>query len=362
MFGPDKCLILKQNGEVVGIENATGDEEVFEGILLPGLINCHCHIELSHLKGKIPQHTGLVDFVMQVMQLRFADDAEKKRAMQAAIASMQDEGVVAVGDICNTADSIAQKKQSNIRWKNFVEVSGFVASSAQTRFNAGVTIAKQFDEAVIVPHAPYSVSNKLFELIGDANADLISIHNQETEEEDRFLENKEGGFLKLYKAMGVQIDQFQPTGNSSMHAWLPYFTKQQIISVHNTFTHEEDLDFAMQHPEIFFCVCINANLYIENKVPDLDLFLKKNAQIVIGTDSLASNQRLSILEEMRVLQEQFPHVSLATILTWATSNGAKALQFDQLGSFEKGKTPGVVLLQHTQQLRIDENSRLKKIL
>ena len=72
--------------------------------------------------------------------------------------------------------------------------------------------------------------------------------------------------------------------------------------------------------------------------------IENNLAIVFGTDSLASNHQLSLAAEMRTIRDNFPSVKIEQLLGWATINGAKALQLDNiLGSFEKGKKPGVVL-------------------
>jgi cytosine/adenosine deaminase-related metal-dependent hydrolase len=93
-------------------------------------------------------------------------------------------------------------------------------------------------------------------------------------------------------------------------------------------------------------------LYIENKTPPVELLMKNNCEIVLGTDSYSSNWQLSIAAEIKTIKEKFPNRPIETILKWATSNGAKALnRIHELGSFKKGKQPGVVLLQN------DFNSR-----
>ena len=105
---------------------------------------------------------------------------------------------------------------------------------------------------------------------------------------------------------------------------------------------------------MYFCLCPNANVYISNKLPDINLFVRNQCNIVLGTDSLASNDQLSILEEINTLQKAYPDLSLSEMLKWATSNGAKALKIDdKYGSFEKGKTPGVVLIQNESVVNLE---------
>jgi cytosine/adenosine deaminase-related metal-dependent hydrolase len=136
---------------------------------------------------------------------------------------------------------------------------------------------------------------------------------------------------------------------------LPYYlpllcAAKNIILVHNTYTSEEDINFALRcvqpyHQQLFWCICIRANLYIENALPPIDLLKKKGCKIVIGTDSLASNADLNLLGEIQAILHYFPMLGLEEVLSWATYEGAKALQMEkELGSFQKGKKPGVIVI------------------
>ena len=117
-----------------------------------------------------------------------------------------------------------------------------------------------------------------------------------------------------------------------------------------------------QTPNLFFCLCPNANLYISGQLPDVDLLLRHGCTIVTGTDSLASNHRLSILEELKTLQYRFPHLSTATLLQWATRNGAEALQLDSvLGSFTPGRQPGVLLIENMEGEKFTERSEVRRL-
>lgn len=337
--------------DVVEAADAGDDVQELTGWLSPGFVNAHCHIELSHLKGAIPQHTGLPAFVQQIVQGREAEQVVIETAMAAAASELYETGTVAVGDICNTTHSIAMKQQSPLYWHNFVEVSGFIDATAASRLAAAEAVLGAFKAAgfenssSLVPHAPYSVSRTLFQLINEKTAgQIISIHNQETRAENELFELGTGGFLTLYDQLGIDISGFHPTGASSLQSWIASFNNsQQIISVHNTFTNAADLEIAkhIQH----FCVCIQANLYIENSLPPLLLLQQQHRNMVVGTDSLASNTSLNIWNELQTIREHFPTIPLEILLQWATSNGAAALNIsDRFGSFEKGKKPGLVLI------------------
>jgi cytosine/adenosine deaminase-related metal-dependent hydrolase len=379
MLSAPTVLITDGSGviiDLVNIEEAGDGIEEFKGIISPGFVNAHCHLELSHLKGRIPENTGLVEFVKQVMNNRSKGNEQQLEAMEQADSKMYHSGIVAVGDICNSTDSIAVKQSSKILWHNFIEVSGFVGDTANARLEAMKLVSDQFKNELpfqpktLSPHAPYSVSKKLFHLLNEqTEAQLITIHNQESTAEDELYLAKQGGFLALYTNFEIDISSFEPSGKSSVQSWLPYFNKQQsILSVHNTYTSESDIDFLIKysekHSSLFsYCICINANNYIEQKNPPIKMLMNSDCNIVIGTDSLASNHQLNILEELKTIQlSNNPIFPLSILLKWATINGAKALQLDSLvGSFEKGKKPGVVLIENIQQFQLNQQSSARRI-
>jgi cytosine/adenosine deaminase-related metal-dependent hydrolase len=340
----------------------------YEGALVPGLINTHCHLELSHLWNKIPRHTGLPGFVQQVMQQRQASDAEIEEAMLEADAAMQANGIVAVGDISNQLRSRAVKLQSKLYYHTFVEAMGFNPERATEIINNAATLQLAFAplRATIVPHAPYSVSEPLFAAIQAASGkpeESISIHNQETAEENSFFEKKTGHFLKLYEFLGLDISFFEARGKSSLQSYLPLMaTGTKTLLVHNTFTSRADLEFAAgMHENLFWCLCPKANLYIENRLPDIDLLREAGVKITLGTDSLASNDQLNILAEMKTLQDE-ADVPFDLLLRWATLNGAAFLGItERFGSFEPGKQPGVNWIAHLDGDRLTAASSIARL-
>lgn len=363
-------------------EEAGEGVEHFEGILSPGFVNCHCHLELSHMKGKIPEKTGLVDFVFKVVTERGASEEEILVAIAHAETEMKAAGIVAVGDICNNTLALPQKQKGNLHYCNFIEASGWLPAVSELRFERAKAIydaclqaqkrtnpksdpqpqttdhRPQTLSCSIVPHAPYSVSEDLWQAIQPCfKGKVVSIHNQETRFEDEFFLHGTGDFQRMYELMKIDNRHHLPTKRSSLQS---YFDKlagaEKIILVHNTFTKEEDVKFVngerslenekpkASQPQTFFCLCVNANQYIEDALPPIEMLRKNKCNIVLGTDSLASNWSLSILDEIKTIRKALPQISLEEMLRWATSSGAKALNMEgRLGSFESGKNPGVVL-------------------
>lgn len=353
-------LAINENGGIQDI--LTKDEidplkiESFEGIITPGFINTHCHLELSHLKTKIPEHTGIVDFGLGIIKHRNEASLHmQEECMRLADAEMKIHGIVAVGDISNTNLSIAVKQQSELYYHTFVELIALNPQRADLVMDHGNQLLEEFEQnklrASLAPHAPYTASLRLINLISEQckrSKQPTSIHNQESKAENDFFQFKKGDYLRMYEALSIPIEYFVPTGKSSLQSMLDGLDANvNSLLVHNTFSSAEDIIRAHAVlKNVYWCLCPNANLYIEDCLPNLNLLLAQNGQLTIGTDSLASNHSLSIISEVNVLLNQFPDVSLETLLCAATFNGAKFLGIDQqYGSIEKNKKPGINLLE-----------------
>lgn len=362
---PNGIVAVSANGtikEVMLAEDANAPDasriERFEGALCPGFINAHCHLELSHMKGLVPERTGLPAFIMQIVSRRHEKADEKMNAIRLADEEMWRNGIQAVGDICNTADTLETKKNSRIDYHSFVEVFSFDSSKADDVLQEGIRVAKEYQQngqrATIVPHAPYSVSERLFNGIKDQQKQFsgtISIHNQETESENEMFVSGSGELVELFKKFGEDFSSFQPQFKSSLDYHLSQLPQNQpAILVHNTMTKAEEFEAVKSiRNDVFWCVCAQANKYIEDRIPNIPMWLEKEVNICVGTDSLASNHQLSILEELKLIQSNNPQISLQQLLKAATITGAKALQMDkEKGSFHKGKLPGILWLKNVK--------------
>lgn len=342
-----------------------------DGAICPGFINTHCHVELSHLKGKIKKKTGLIDFIKQVQQARKAD-SEKIVLGAAAKADhdMMENGIVAVGDIVNTGATVNIKAESKLYYHTFVETFGFVPAQAREVFDKALDLLNGFkpQSCSVTPHAAYSVSKELFKLIrkySDNTENLISLHNQESEEENKFYRYKLGDFNDLYAHFGIDISHFKPQARNSLQSVIPLLNnKQKILLVHNTYTNLKDIYFLKRFDhKINWCFCPNANLYIEDRLPKIELFLDQDLNIMLGTDSLASNDSLCILTEMRTLQQKYPSLTTATLMEWGTINGARYLGIDdEKGTIETGKTPGLNLITNLDGLKLTPDSKVKRLI
>jgi cytosine/adenosine deaminase-related metal-dependent hydrolase len=368
-------IVAIEDGKVIGVYKDIdtsinkADVKTFSGVLIPGFVNTHCHLELSHLLNVIPEKTGLVEFIGKVMENRGKDTEEIITAMQKADQFMFENGIQAVGDHANTAISAEIKNTSKIVYHTFVEIIGLKEEEVNAKIDEARDIEFYFDSthSSITPHAPYSCSKSLFKAFKKSVSEdnIISIHNQESEEENKLFRYKTGDFLNFYEKIGLDLNEFKAQARNSIQSYLNYLpASNHTILVHNTYTSIKDLDFITRMGrKVTLCLCPKANLYIENVLPKVQLFNNHKFDIALGTDSLASNNNLSILDELKTLHQANRELNILETIKWATINGAKALGLEkELGSLEVGKTPGLVLLKNITNLKITDEVTLERII
>ncbi len=371
LYAGEKVLIKDQQGTIIDIvdrDDAGEDVRRIDGLLCPGFVNAHCHLELSHMKGLIERGSGMSGFISSLMIQRFSDKSKIAEAIAEAEEEMISEGIVAVGDICNTEDSIHQKQSGKLYYHNFIEALGLDPAMSSRRFAAAEALYNQFVDlglvASMVPHAPYSVSDELFRLISaHSSGKVISMHNQESQEETDFSMSAEGAMKDLFIAMNIPETALRARHKRSLPAVIDHLSSaQKVLLVHNVVTNELDVAEAAVRgmDRYYWCLCPRANQYITGMLPDLQLLTQHSEQFVIGTDSLASNSSLSFLEELKLLVNKFNWLTTADLLKWATINGARALNIDdRFGSFRKGMRPGIVCIDAITDGKISDASRVK---
>ncbi|HNP48775.1 MAG TPA: amidohydrolase family protein [Bacteroidia bacterium] len=365
-------LVMEDDGRVIEIidpkihpeefkrlNSDPGKLEIFHGILCPGFVNAHCHLELSHLKGKLDERKRLPAFLKQVSSMRQSSTEEILEALEDADREMVSNGIVAVGDISNTDHSFQLKSQSRIHYLTFVEMFDFHPERAEGVFEKGKQLLDQLNElgleGTLVPHAPYTVSSKLFRLINEYAyicGSPVCMHNQETESENEMFLSRKGELFDFLDNAVPFFKEWKATGHPSLASTLIQMSScSKIQLVHNTYSTQKDIERAMQFSKmIWWCFCPNANLFIENRLPDIPLFLSNVSNITVGTDSYASNWTLSVLDELKSIHRKYPEISLDHLLKWSTLNGAEFLGMHrELGSFEKNKIPGVNLVSGIDQ-------------
>jgi cytosine/adenosine deaminase-related metal-dependent hydrolase len=296
-------------------------------------------------------------FLGEISRQRNAEETEIRQSAEHAAARMVTEGISAVGDISNTAVTVEVKRNSAIDFFTFVETYGFSPSRAEKAFETALSVWSAYKryglKASVVPHSPYSVSRELFRKLTALDAgytSILTIHNQESEAENCFFRSGVGPIRDhLEQNLGLDTTDWRPSGKSSLETILPGLNPQcPLLLVHNTYTTLTDIEILKTlRPEgnYHLVLCPNSNLFIENRLPPVELFRSEALRICTGTDSLASNSALSVLEELKTIQKHFPGIPSEELFTWACLNGAEALGYEgKLGSLKAGKKPGIVLI------------------
>ena len=360
-------------GKILSIKpltTETANTEFYNGVLVPGFVNAHCHLELSHLRGLIPPCKQLTEFLYKIVRLK-TEQVFSDEICLAADQAMYDAGINAVGDISNTSDSAFTKSRSKIRYRNFIELLGTTEERIDFNnltFRSVAKSLKYSNNCTVhaVPHSPYFVSDAQFDNINALNAadrSVISIHNQETAAENDLYISHSGSFVELFPDIVANI---KTTGKKSLPSYGHHLAGyDNVLLVHNTYSQRDDFEYALQtFRNPYFALCPKSNLYLEGRLPDVSTMMTMNLNICLGTDSLSSNDTLSILEEMKVIVQNFKQISFNDILQMATINGAKALKFDdEYGTLQVGKASGLLLLNDFdfQEFNICKETTVRRI-
>ena len=320
----------RATGEIVSIEQFGSDidrmagVEFYSGILCRGFVNAHCHSELSYLKGAIPQHGGYAAFASAMAAVRnnFTPE-ERLAALRDADAQMWAEGIDAVADIVNDNSSFAVKSSSKIKYHSFAEVFGLKKSNIEQ-----CRALTCNPDTTLTPHSIYSVQDSDFTAVCNDGNYPLSIHFKESEGEELLFRGK-GSLAEWYSTVGFECD-FLHYGSAAHRIVESIPATRSVMLVHNSFVTQEDIELIMSHftAPIYWVLCPRSNRYISGNITDTVHLLRKNGlNICIGTDSLASNTSLSIIEELKC----FADIPLEELLHWATDNGAAALGVAQKG-------------------------------
>lgn len=321
------------------IEPRFGRGERLDAVLLPALVNAHTHLELSHLRGRIPGGEGLAAWIHLLISTRAADPSPG-RALEEAIAELHEAGVAAVGEVTNTLAALPHLGRAGLVGTVYHEVFGFslarveaaLAAAAELRARAGPPAAGL--AIAPSPHAVYSTNPRVLAAL--LRAGPASVHLAEDPGERRFCASATGPFASLLRGMGA-LD-LRPLGRSAVAVAAPHLGPRSL-AVHAVDLDEEDLaDLARSRATVVLCP--RSNLYIGGRLPDLPRLEAAGVPLAVGTDSLASSPSLSPLAELAVLARAYRQIPPARLLPLAW-NGA-AVGAPSVGRLVPGAAPGVL--------------------
>lgn len=347
-----------EDGTIVRTGVCDDQSQVAKGAIVPGFVNAHCHLELSHLHGKFRKGSGMAGFIDQINALRdWASDDVKTELVDKWMGKLWNDGVSAIADISNDASSFSVKKKSPIYTRTFLEVFGTEPEDCAdvmkgvTELNA---VADDYGiDAAPTPHSCYTMSPALLSESSAAGlkSGYLSYHSQESQEEEDLLLTGTGAMAENRRRAGMSTPPV--TGGSSLEYFIdrlsdakdaPY--DEHILLVHNVTLKQGDIDKARKvMKNVFWAICPLSNIFIHNALPPVQLMLDNGLDVCVGTDSLSSNDDLDMMAELVCLHSNFPQVPMNTLFVWASLNGARFLsKEDVLGTLTPGKRPGIVMI------------------
>ncbi len=355
-------VTLDDGGRILDVRTCDApDREPFTefhaGLLTPGFVNAHCHLELSALRGRIPEGCGFAGFARAMGEVRgLADEEERRAAIAAADAEMTRGGIVAVGDIANGEAAFDVKSAGRIAYRTFAEFFGLRTMAAD-----GLRPLLRHPRTSLTPHSVYSVQDAPFRALCAEGTAPLSIHFMESPAEAELFAGR--GPLHEWYARAVFVCDFLHYGSPAERLVRSIPAERPLILVHACCVGEEEVRRILAHftAPVYWCLCPRSNRYISRLAPPVALLRSLGARICLGTDSLASNRSLSLLDELRALGG----VPLRESLRWATLGGAEALGLDDaLGTVAPGKRPGLNLLTGLdfERMALTPDTRVKPLI
>lgn len=350
MAGPPIAggLIRIEKEKIVCLEarrSEKPDVDLAGTAILPGFVNAHTHLDLTKMRGQCQPDLPLTGWLAKVISGRQKQTAQSiSESIRNGLQEVQRTGTTAVGDISPLGHSWEQLAASPVHGVCFYELVGMSAEKANASWKGWQTFSTNHQEDASVrlgisPHAPYSVNDSLFRLVANQTSHMpVAIHLAESPEELELLQHHNGPFVDLLKSIGV----WNPSGMlKSLNDLMAMFRQRRVLYVHCNYLPQD-----LRLPDtatIIYCPRTH-HAFGHSKYP-LQSYLSRSIRVALGTDSLASNPDLSMLNEVRFLWQQEPAITAENLLAMATINGATSLGLDSLtGSLEPGKCADLIAL------------------
>jgi aminodeoxyfutalosine deaminase len=323
--------------EVCGRQTQSGDSECLDlsdHFLLPGFVNAHCHLSLSALHEKVPNGENFIDWVRALlkenMQLPWG---ERVQAMKSGAREMLNSGVTTLADTMSQPELLPEYAALPFRQILFLEVLGFKSGMVEEALNRVTSIFTSHNpkgdllQLGLAPHAPYSVSPELFrelKKIASRYDCPYTCHVAEFPEEIRFLKEGGGELRKFLTERNVIDDDWMPPGKSPVRYLDEIGVLDAMIGVHLNHIDDDEELLAARNAAAVFCPG-SSRWFGRTQIMPVRQLLNAGVTVALGTDSLASNESLNFLREIKTADEMLPDVSRPEILKMATEGGGRAL-------------------------------------
>jgi len=354
LIDPDNIVkdgfVRTESGKIVDVGQGRGHgatDQIIDhghGVLMPCLVNAHTHLELSALKNKTDIASGFIDWIQSIIEKR-NETGEKKLldGVFAGIEELADSGSLLIGDIANLGLSrqpFLDSKISGVRFREYIGLDIEDAFSCE-KIKADKTIS-------IAGHAPHTTASDLLVKLKSVTSRYylpFSLHLAESEDEVEFLSTGKGAWADFLSQRKIDTSAIKLTGAAPViYADQLGLLDEQTLAVHLVFADQKDFQI-LSEKNVNVCLCPRSNQVLHRRLPDVLLMLKSGLKLCLGTDSLASNDSLSLFDEMKFLSQSFADISPKEIISMATTNGAAALGFKHLfGRLTPGRMAKMIYL------------------
>lgn len=362
--------LIKNIGSVELLENIPKSEiiDLSKHVITPGFVNTHAHLELTPL-GTLPRnkHDSFSDWIEQIIEKKSTlDEQQIIEGYKKGVSMLMSSGVTTV------LDNIS----FNIPWEIIphfpiqiipnAEVLGANKDVALDIYSHIKNLRDQFlakysgHTFLISPHSAHSLHPDVLKILLTENKTPLFIHLAESNDEKDYFQNQSGGIAKLILKRGIEIPQnHQDSGLNVIHKMNGDLSNITII--HGNYLSDSDLEIMVKN-KMSVIHCPGSHTYFGHQDFSLSQLSKLGITIGIGTDSLASNESLSFLDELRRLSQNYPELTKEEILKMATINGALILGLEnQIGSLEKGKKANLAVFELTDKNPIESIFKAVKV-
>jgi len=349
----DNGAVVIGNGKIIfagGFKDFDGQEgakiiDLGNSAIIPGLINAHTHLELSRLKGCINYNGNFADWVKQIIEAKKKwEENEYRLSIREGIARSIEAGTTTIADITRNSYAFDELINSKLRKFVFYELIDFNPSTAEDTLENFKKIISGIENTPLLsigmsPHAPYTVSRELYKRCSVVSGELdikIATHLSESMDEIEFLTNGTGSLAGLLESRGM-LNSWKHPGVRP----ITYLSKMGVLNnswllIHcNYITVEEIADIKKSNSSVVFCP--GSHKFFGHRGHPFRKYIDHGINVALGTDSLASNETLSILDEMKSLYEEYKDLKPQSILHMGTIAGAIALGLeDKIGRVGPG--------------------------
>ncbi len=336
----DRKLNIHANG-IVDTGGPREELDLGEAILMPGLVNAHCHLEYTEMRWKIAPPRGFTQWIEQITAIKRSwNEADYVRSLDLGMREALEFGTTCMGNWICLPQLVSRIQLSPMRVWWFWEQIAFRANNELPdwdKWPEQVSKRSDYWVAALSPHAPYTCREEIVKKIrewSEQRALPWSIHVAESQDENAMFERGEGGLFELLKKSGRPMDDCH--GMTPFQWLMPQLkaATSSVLLVHGNTLAQQDLDCLKKlsrrsKPWISIAYCPRSRRYFTHPEFPLQECVRRGIHVCLGTDSLASNSNLSLFEEMNLVAKLWAKGTDRDLVEMATIHGARALGVSQ---------------------------------